>query len=133
MHYNRMARDTRTFLATLMTAGAAAALLFTPPQVQAQSQAKPVDAAPAPAPRRTFVKPADAGSTWTSTGLPDEKSCPPSSGAAALAGGGVAGAAGLALACEGQDPKAASRIRTSAATNDRSRRDGRPTVDLPRS
>ena len=60
MHYNRMARDTRTVLATLMTAGAAAALLCTSAVAQAQSPAKPVAATPAPAPRRAFVKPADA-------------------------------------------------------------------------
>jgi methionine-R-sulfoxide reductase len=56
MHYNRMAREIRTLLATVMTAGAAAALLCT----SAQAQAKPVAAAPLPAAKPSFVKPPDA-------------------------------------------------------------------------
>jgi methionine-R-sulfoxide reductase len=55
MHYNRIAREVRSSFAALVTAGAAAALLCT----SAQAQAKPVVAAPSPAPRRVFVKPAD--------------------------------------------------------------------------
>jgi len=56
MHYNRIAREARTSFAALITASAAAALLCT----SAQAQSKPVVAAPTQAPRRAFVKPADA-------------------------------------------------------------------------
>ena len=55
MHYNRMAREIRTFFAMAMTAGSAAALLCT----SAQAQAKPAPA-PLPAAKPTFVKPPDA-------------------------------------------------------------------------
>jgi methionine-R-sulfoxide reductase len=63
MHYNRIAREARTFriareartfVAALVTASAASALLCS----SALAQAKPA-ATPPPAPRRTFVKPAD--------------------------------------------------------------------------
>jgi methionine-R-sulfoxide reductase len=56
MHYNRIAREVKIFFAALMTASATAALLCN----SAQAQAKPVAATPSPAPRRTFVKPADS-------------------------------------------------------------------------
>jgi methionine-R-sulfoxide reductase len=53
-----MARETRTILATLMMAVAAAALLCA--SAQAQTQAKPAATVPSPAPNHGFVKPADA-------------------------------------------------------------------------
>jgi peptide-methionine (R)-S-oxide reductase len=56
MHYNRIAREARGSFAALITASAMAALLCT--SIPAQS--KPVAAAPSPAPRRAFAKPADA-------------------------------------------------------------------------
>ena len=56
MHYNRIAREARTSFAALITASAAAALLCT----SAQAQSTPIAAAPSQAPRRAFVKPADA-------------------------------------------------------------------------
>jgi methionine-R-sulfoxide reductase len=56
MHYNRMARELRTFFAMTMMAGAAAALLC----ASAQAQAKPVAAAPLQATKATFVKPPDS-------------------------------------------------------------------------
>jgi methionine-R-sulfoxide reductase len=56
MHYNRIAREVKTFFAALITASATAALLCN----SAQAQAKSVAATPSPAPRRTFVKPADS-------------------------------------------------------------------------
>jgi methionine-R-sulfoxide reductase len=57
MHYNRIAREVRNSFAALITAGTAAALLCT----SAEAQSKPVaTAAPSQAPRRTYVKPADA-------------------------------------------------------------------------
>ena len=56
MHYNRIAREVKTFFAALITASATAALLCG----SAQAQAKSVAATPSPAPRRTFVKAADS-------------------------------------------------------------------------
>jgi len=57
MHYNRKARGARSSFAALITAAAAVALLCT----SAQAQSKPVaTAAPQPAPRPAFVKPADS-------------------------------------------------------------------------
>jgi methionine-R-sulfoxide reductase len=57
MHYNRKARGARSAFAALITAAAAVALLCT----SAQAQSKPVaTAAPQPAPRPAFVKPADS-------------------------------------------------------------------------
>jgi len=56
MHYNRMAREIRTFFGMAITAGAAATLLCT----SAQGQAKPVAAPPLPAAKSSFVKPPDA-------------------------------------------------------------------------
>jgi len=56
MHYNRIAREVKTFFAALITASATAALLCG----SAQAQAKSVAATPSPDPRRTFVKPADS-------------------------------------------------------------------------
>jgi methionine-R-sulfoxide reductase len=57
MHYNRKARGVKSSFAALIMAGAAVALLCT----SAQAQSKPVaTAAPQPAPRPAFVKPADS-------------------------------------------------------------------------
>jgi len=57
MHYNGKARGVKSSFAVLITAGAAVALLCT----SAQAQSKPVaTAAPQPAPRPAFVKPADS-------------------------------------------------------------------------
>ena len=56
MHYNRIAREARTLFVAVITASAAAAVLSS----SAQAQAKPAAVTPPPAPRRTFVKPADA-------------------------------------------------------------------------
>jgi methionine-R-sulfoxide reductase len=56
MHYNRIAREAKASFVALIAVSAAAALLCS----SAQAQAKPAAATPPPAPRRTFVKPADA-------------------------------------------------------------------------
>ena len=57
MHYNGKARGVKSSFAVLISAGAAVALLCT----SAQAQSKPVaTAAPQPAPRPAFVKPADS-------------------------------------------------------------------------
>jgi methionine-R-sulfoxide reductase len=56
MHYNRIAREAKASFVALIAASAAAVLLCS----SAEAQAKPAAANPPPAPRRTFVKPADA-------------------------------------------------------------------------
>ena len=56
MHYNRIARAAKASFVALIAVSAAAALLCS----SAQAQAKPAAATPPPAPRRTFVKTADA-------------------------------------------------------------------------
>jgi methionine-R-sulfoxide reductase len=56
MHYNRIAREAKASFAALITASAAAALLCS----SAQAQIKPAAVTPPAAPRRAFVKPADA-------------------------------------------------------------------------
>jgi methionine-R-sulfoxide reductase len=56
MQYHRVAREARSAFAALVSASAAVVLLFG----TAQAQAKPATTGPLPAPRRVFVKPADA-------------------------------------------------------------------------
>ena len=56
MHYNRIAREAKASFVALITASAAAVLLCN----SAQAQAKPAGSPPSAAPRRAFVKPADA-------------------------------------------------------------------------